>query len=108
MATKNIKKILLNKDGNKFVVDTENIVHSVNGVTPNEQGNVSITSVANANHATTADSATHADSAGSVAWTNVSGRPTNVSQFTNDSGYITNDHNFASGVKVSGYTITIG
>jgi hypothetical protein len=28
-------------------------------------------------------------SAGSVAWTNVTGRPTNVSSFTNDSGYIT-------------------
>jgi len=28
-------------------------------------------------------------SAGSVAWTNVSGRPTTVSSFTNDSGYIT-------------------
>jgi hypothetical protein len=28
-------------------------------------------------------------SAGSVAWTNVSGRPTAVSSFTNDSGYIT-------------------
>src|SRR5437868_150936 len=27
-------------------------------------------------------------SAGSVAWTNVSGRPTNVSAFTNDSGYL--------------------
>ena len=31
-----------------------------------------------------------------------------VSQFTNDSGYITNAHNFASGVIVSGYTITVG
>lgn len=31
-----------------------------------------------------------------------------VSQFTNDSGYITNGHNFASGVIVSGYTITVG
>ena len=31
-----------------------------------------------------------------------------VSQFTNDSGYITNGHNFSSGVKVSGYTITVG
>lgn len=31
-----------------------------------------------------------------------------VSQFTNDSGYITNSHNFSSGVKVSGYTITVG
>lgn len=50
----------------------------------------------------------YATSAGSVAWGNVSGRPTKVSQFTNDSGYITNGHNFASGVKVSGYTITVG
>lgn len=32
----------------------------------------------------------------------------NVSQFTNDRGYITNAHNFASGVIVSGYTITVG
>lgn len=31
-----------------------------------------------------------------------------VSQFTNDSGYITEGHNFASGVKVNGYTITVG
>lgn len=31
-----------------------------------------------------------------------------VSQFTNDSGYITNGHNFASGVIVSGYIITVG
>lgn len=34
-------------------------------------------------------SAGYADSAGAVAWTNVSGRPTAVSAFTNDSGYIT-------------------
>jgi hypothetical protein len=33
--------------------------------------------------------ATTAGTANSVAWTNVSGRPTNVSSFTNDSGYIT-------------------
>jgi hypothetical protein len=33
--------------------------------------------------------ATTAGSANSVAWTNVSGRPTTVSSFTNDSGYIT-------------------
>ena len=43
MATKNIKKILLNKNGNKFVVDTENIVRSVNNVTADENGNVEIT-----------------------------------------------------------------
>lgn len=33
--------------------------------------------------------ATSAGSANSVAWSNVNGRPTKVSQFTNDSGYIT-------------------
>ena len=53
-------------------------------------------------------SVNYAKSAGSVAWGNVSGRPTNVSQFTNNSGYITDGHNFSSGVKVSGYTITVG
>lgn len=30
--------------------------------------------------------------AGGVAWNNVSGRPTKVSQFTNDSGYLTSDN----------------
>ena len=45
MTTKNIKKILLNKDGNKFVVDTENIVRSVNGVNADENGNVEIPKV---------------------------------------------------------------
>ena len=34
--------------------------------------------------------ATSAGSAGSVAWTSVTGRPTTVSSFTNDSGYTTN------------------
>jgi hypothetical protein len=35
------------------------------------------------------DSARVADSASSVAWANVSGRPTAVSSFTNDAGYLT-------------------
>ena len=34
-------------------------------------------------------SVNYANSAGSVAWSNVSGRPTALSQFTNDSGFIT-------------------
>ena len=41
-----------------------------------------------ANLATNANNATNAGTAGSVAWTGVVGRPTNVSQFTNDAGYI--------------------
>lgn len=35
-------------------------------------------------------------SAGSVPWTGVSGRPTKLSEFTNDEGFITNDHNHDS------------
>lgn len=31
-----------------------------------------------------------------------------LSQFTNDSGYITDSHNFSSGVTVNGYKITVG
>lgn len=45
-------------------------------------------------------------SAGSVAWTNVSGRPTNVSSFTNDSGYITSSANITgTAAGITGYTI---
>ena len=39
--------------------------------------------------------ASSAGSANSVAWSNVSGRPTKVSQFTNDSGYITSSANIS-------------
>lgn len=41
-------------------------------------------------------------SAGSVAWTNVSGRPTAVSSFTNDSGYITSTGNASKLNPLSG------
>ena len=45
-------------------------------------------------------------SAGNVAWTNVSGRPTNVSSFTNDSGYITSSANITgTAAGITGYTI---
>jgi hypothetical protein len=44
-------------------------------------------------------------SAGSVAWTNVSGRPTAVSSFTNDSGYITSSA-LSSYLPLAGGTLT--
>jgi hypothetical protein len=53
---------------------------SYNGNTVIHTGNIGSQSVS---YATTSGSAN------SVAWTNVSGRPTNVSSFTNDSGYLT-------------------
>lgn len=51
-----------------------------------------------------AESAKTADTAKAVAWTGVTGRPTKVSQFTNDSGYLTTqvqaDWNATSGAGV--------
>ncbi len=44
----------------------------------------------------------YADSAGAVAWTNVSSRPTAVSSFTNDSGYITSYVDTVTSVGISG------
>lgn len=53
--------------------------------------------------------ASSAGSASSVAWSNVSGRPTKLSQFTNDSGYITSSGNCAYATnadKVDGVHVT--
>lgn len=116
----------------------QNYAKSINGVKPDTSGNVSITRVDSAASADTAKSATKAtqDSAGQQINTtyikslSVNGRTitytkgddtqgtittqdtnttySKVSQFTNDSGYIVDSHNFASGVKVNGYTITVG
>lgn len=53
MVTKNIKKILLNKGGNNFVVDVENIVRSVNGVNADENGNVVLSLESSDSHQST-------------------------------------------------------
>ena len=53
MVTKNIKKILLNKGGNNFVVDIENVVRSVNGVNADENGNVELSSESSESHKST-------------------------------------------------------
>lgn len=116
----------------------QNYAKSINGVKPDTSGNVSITRVDSAASADTAKSATKAtqDSAGqqinttyikslsvngrTITYTKGNGstgtittQDTNttyskLSQFTNDSGYIVDSHNFASGVTVNGYKITVG
>lgn len=113
----------------------QNYAKSINGVKPDTSGNVSITHV---NSAASADSATKAtqDSAGQqinstyIKSLSVNGRTitytkgdgstgtittqdtnttySKLSQFTNDSGYITDGHNFSNGVTVNGYKITVG
>lgn len=113
----------------------QNYAKSINGVKPDTSGNVSITRV---DSAASADSATKATQDGSGQQINatyikalsVNGRTitytkgdgttgtittqdtnttySKVSQFTNDSGYIVDSHNFASGVTVNGYKITVG
>lgn len=52
---------------------------------------------AEADHALTADSAGSADTAGAVPWAGVTGKPTKVSAFTNDSGYVTSEQVTPSG-----------
>lgn len=66
-------------------------------------GNVSATTFVGAliGNATTASTAA---SASSVPWTGVSGRPTSLSAFTNEAGYITGAGNAASATAVSGTT----
>nr|DAF04247.1 MAG TPA: hypothetical protein [Caudoviricetes sp.] len=116
----------------------QNYAKSINGVKPDTSGNVSITRVNSAASADTAKSATKAtqDSAGQqinstyIKSLSVNGRTitytkgdgstgtittqdtnttySKLSQFTNDSGYISDGHNFSSGVTVNGYKITVG
>lgn len=113
----------------------QNYAKSINGVKPDTSGNVSLTRV---NSAASANSATKAtqDSAGqqinttyikslsvngrTITYTKGNGstgtittQDTNttyskLSQFTNDSGYISDGHNFSRGVTVNGYKITVG
>lgn len=58
-------------------------------------------------NASTATSAATATTANGVAWTNVSGRPTAVSAFTNDAGYITSVGAAAAG-SLTGTTLAAG
>ena len=99
MVTKNIKKILLNKDGNNFVADIENIVRSVNDTNADINGNVSITSVANATNATNATNAMNDGNGANIANTYIKLATPQT---------ITAKHNFSEGVKISGYLVTIG
>lgn len=119
-------------------VAQQKFIKSINGTKPDTSGNVSITRVDSAASADTAESATKAtqDGAGqqinstyikslsvngrTITYTKGNGstgtittQDTNttyskLSQFTNDSGYISDGHNFSSGVTVNGYKITVG
>lgn len=110
-------------------VAQQNFIKSINDTKPDASGNVSITHVNSATKATQ-DSAGQQINATYIKALSVNGRTitytkgdgtkgtittqdtnttySKVSQFTNDSGYIVDSHNFASGVKVNGYTITVG
>ena len=119
-------------------VAQQNFIKSINGTKPDTSGNVSITRVDSAASADTAKSATTATQDGSGQQINatyikalsVNGRTitytkgdgttgtittqdtnttySKLSQFTNDSGYITDGHDFSSGVTVNGYKISVG
>lgn len=71
-------------------------VSSINGITPDDNGNVNISRIDNANNAKSADS---------VEWNNVKNKPTNVSSFSNDAGYLTQHQSLDGYVKsVNGVT----
>lgn len=83
-----VSQVIVTNGGDNFFrkASVAHLTSSLSGTAPiNISGN-----------AATATSATTASSANSVAWTNVSGRPTAVSSFSNDAGYITNTGNFTA------------
>lgn len=100
MATKNIKKILLNKNGNNFVADIEDIENRITQNSSNletakqELSNKCNEALSQANNAynTAVDANNNANS-----------RVHLTSAQT-----ITAQHNFSGGVKISGYLVTIG
>ena len=100
MATKNIKKILLNKDGNKFAVNIEDIENRITQNSSNletakqELSNKCNEALSEANNANTA--AANANN-------NANNRVHLTSAQT-----ITAQHNFSNGVNISGYLVTIG
>lgn len=70
----------------------EGAVSSINGITPDDNGNVNISRIDNANNAKSADS---------VEWNNVKNKPTNVSSFSNDAGYLTQHQSLDGYAKTS-------
>lgn len=93
MATKNIKKILLNKDGNNFVANIEDIENRITQNSSNlettkqelsNKCNEALSAATNANN--NANSRVHLTSAQTI----------------------TAQHNFSNGVNISGYLVTIG
>lgn len=67
-------------------------VSSINGITPDDNGNVNISRIDNANNAKSADS---------VEWNNVKNKPTKVSAFINDAGYLTQHQSLDGYAKTS-------
>ena len=100
MVTKNIKKILLNKYGNNYVANIEDIENRITQNSSNletakqELSNKCNEALSKANDANTA--ATNANN-------NANSRVHLTSAQT-----ITAQHNFSNGVNISGYLVTIG
>ena len=100
MATKNIKKILLNKDGDNYVADIEDIENRITQSSSNletakqELSNKCNEALSQANNAY--NTAVNANN-------NANSRVHLTSAQT-----ITAQHNFSNGVNISGYLVTIG
>lgn len=67
-------------------------VKTINNIKPDDSGNIQIDNIAHANNAKSADS---------VEWNNVKNKPTNVSAFINDAGYLTQHQSLDGYAKTS-------
>lgn len=89
------------------------LLHTTTGITSdgaitgNLTGNVTGNVTGSLTGNVTGNVSGSAGSAGSVPWTGVSGRPTNVSQFINDAGYVTSVGAAAAG-SLTGATLAAG
>jgi hypothetical protein len=82
------------KLGGNTILTSASTIAGVNSAgNQNTSGNAA--TATSASYALSSTNATTAATANSVAWTNVSGRPTAVSAFTNDSGYLTSVTNIS-------------
>ena len=100
MATKNIKKILLNKYGNNYVADIEDIENRITQNSSNlETAKQELSSKCNE----ALSQANNANTAAANANNNANNRVHLTSAQT-----ITAQHNFSNGVNISGYLVTIG
>jgi predicted heme/steroid binding protein len=91
----NVQKVYIGTDGNIWMAWAGDYMSNLLAAKQNASTAINTSNIGS-------QSVNYANSAGSVSWGNVSGRPTTVSSFSNDSGYITSGSNVV-GLYSSGW-----